>query len=206
MKEDKTKESDTSASRRRLLKALTGTGGMMATGAVLPTKWVSPVVDSIMLPAHAQTSLVVGNYGPAMLVGGRLKSPSVLDLVAPRAEATVAFDATVGNVSFDAFWTVRESDADICGLAYFLNAAALVTLGGTVGRSGNLLGDFQQDINGRTLHFTSQQVDNNGVHLTAMAGAETSPLFAAPGAGCGAVNISMSMNSSSPYPDDEDTV
>lgn len=39
--------------RRRLLKALV-IGGTAA--AVLPEKWVKPVVDTVIVPAHAQGS------------------------------------------------------------------------------------------------------------------------------------------------------
>jgi len=55
--------------RRRLLKALAGSGAVFAAGGVTPTAWQQPVVKSIVLPAHA--SLTCGSVqsysGPIML-------------------------------------------------------------------------------------------------------------------------------------------
>lgn len=52
-KQQEAKIPDTTASRRRkLLKA----GGVVASSALVPEKWIKPVVDNVVLPAHAQTS------------------------------------------------------------------------------------------------------------------------------------------------------
>ncbi|MDH3378156.1 MAG: hypothetical protein OEQ39_14520 [Gammaproteobacteria bacterium] len=57
MKYDKSNES-----RRKLLKsALAGSGAVIA-GKSLPENWTKPVVESVLLPAHAQTSFVGGSY------------------------------------------------------------------------------------------------------------------------------------------------
>jgi hypothetical protein len=48
----KSGDTSTTSGRRRLLKVFAG-GGVVAT---IPVHWVRPVVDSVMLPAHAQTS------------------------------------------------------------------------------------------------------------------------------------------------------
>jgi hypothetical protein len=45
--------------RRRLLKALAGAGGVLATGALLPERWTRPVVESIIVPAHAQATVAL---------------------------------------------------------------------------------------------------------------------------------------------------
>jgi hypothetical protein len=42
--------------RRKILKAISGAGGVMAAGGILPHKWSRPLVDAVLLPAHAQTS------------------------------------------------------------------------------------------------------------------------------------------------------
>jgi hypothetical protein len=42
-------------SRRTTLKTLLAGGGVLSLAA-LPSRWAKPVVDSVMLPAHAQTS------------------------------------------------------------------------------------------------------------------------------------------------------
>ena len=46
--------------RRKILHAMTISGGII-TVAKLPSKWTAPVVESIVLPAHAQTSQTSGN-------------------------------------------------------------------------------------------------------------------------------------------------
>lgn len=43
-------------SRRKLLKSIAAGSGAVIAGKNLPENWTKPVVDSVMLPAHAQTS------------------------------------------------------------------------------------------------------------------------------------------------------
>jgi hypothetical protein len=50
---------DTNSGRRRLLKALSLGGAVTVSDSVVPRSWVSPVVDSVLLPAHAQTSIPI---------------------------------------------------------------------------------------------------------------------------------------------------
>ena len=45
-----------SESRRKLLKSVAAGSGAVIAGKSLPDNWTKPVVDSVMLPAHAQTS------------------------------------------------------------------------------------------------------------------------------------------------------
>ena len=45
-----------SESRRKLLKSIAAGSGAVIAGKNLPENWARPVVDSVMLPAHAQTS------------------------------------------------------------------------------------------------------------------------------------------------------
>lgn len=79
-------------SRRKLLTAMM-TGGAVAGAAGLPKKWTSPVVDSVLLPAHAQTS-------------GDLSDPCQLNVevtgAGDSAQVTVTVSGTVtgpGDVS-----------------------------------------------------------------------------------------------------------
>jgi hypothetical protein len=44
-------------SRREVLKALAAIGGAAAASSFLPEKWVKPVVETGVLPAHAQSSV-----------------------------------------------------------------------------------------------------------------------------------------------------
>jgi hypothetical protein len=42
--------------RRRVLEVIAAGGGVLATSTLLPETWVKPVVDAIVVPAHAQGS------------------------------------------------------------------------------------------------------------------------------------------------------
>ena len=46
-------------SRRQLLKTLAATGGAVSASSLLPGKWVKPVVEVGLLPAHAQVTPTV---------------------------------------------------------------------------------------------------------------------------------------------------
>ena len=47
---------DTRHSRRKLLKTIATGSGAVAAGKSLPESWSRPVVDAVMLPAHAETT------------------------------------------------------------------------------------------------------------------------------------------------------
>jgi len=62
--------SEQNENRRKLLKSIAAGSGAIIAGKSLPESWSKPVVDSVMLPAHAQTSpspctpcLVAALYG-----------------------------------------------------------------------------------------------------------------------------------------------
>jgi len=81
--------------RRRLLKALAGAGGVFATGALLPERWTRPVVESIIVPAHAQaTGVLARSYAGSNFVspGGSVLASRglgqrILNTVIPAANA-----------------------------------------------------------------------------------------------------------------------
>lgn len=51
-----TDKKKTAENRRKLLKTVAAGGGAIIAGKTLPDSWSRPVVDSILLPVHAQTS------------------------------------------------------------------------------------------------------------------------------------------------------
>jgi hypothetical protein len=51
-------------SRRKLLKSIAVGSGAIMSGKSLPENWTRPVVNTVMLPAHAQTSEIVVNPPP----------------------------------------------------------------------------------------------------------------------------------------------
>jgi len=66
---NKTKQNkNTEGSRRKILKSMAVGSGAIIAGKSLPDTWVRPVVDSVILPAHAQTStttlFAIGDTGP----------------------------------------------------------------------------------------------------------------------------------------------
>ena len=86
-------------SRRRLLSAIALGGG---AAAVLPERWVKPVVDAVLLPAHAQATMVQ-NFGlysnqNGNNVQGRL-STGLLDRVAGFLVGTAAAAVPPGDCS-----------------------------------------------------------------------------------------------------------
>lgn len=74
--------------RRRLLKSILVASGAATTASALPEAWVRPVVDSVMLPVHAQTSLIDGRFGGSGVAGALITvAAPVFDVLVPRAYA-----------------------------------------------------------------------------------------------------------------------
>lgn len=77
-------------SRRKLLKSIAAGSGAVVAGRTLPDSWSRPVVDSIVLPAHAQTSARI--YGGLQVTDNeseRNMFAEALDLVLPTAQADI---------------------------------------------------------------------------------------------------------------------
>ena len=71
-------------SRRKLLKSIAAGSGAIVAGKSLPESWAKPVVDSVMLPAHAETSIT--SYSdmdiPIPNMNGSLVNPNQDNMVA----------------------------------------------------------------------------------------------------------------------------
>jgi len=81
-------DNENSRSRRRLLKALAGAGGVYTAGKVLPETWSRPVVDALTLPAHAQMSgTYYGQVEEVLLGRAEPGGSSLLDILVPAAQA-----------------------------------------------------------------------------------------------------------------------
>ena len=101
-------------SRRRALKSLAGTGAVASAGLMLPERWTRPVVESAVLPAHAQGSVALnGNF--QVMVGlninvadARDASGGLLGFLVPAAHAGNGGDDEV-TICLD----VGGSQADI---------------------------------------------------------------------------------------------
>jgi hypothetical protein len=56
-------------SRRKLLKTAVVGGGIIGASKAMPEKWSKPVVDSVLIPAHAATTGSGGGGGGGTTVG-----------------------------------------------------------------------------------------------------------------------------------------
>jgi hypothetical protein len=95
-------------SRRKLLKSIAAGSGAIVAGKSLPEEWKKPVVDSIMLPAHAQTS-------PA---------PSPAPETCSTINVTFSFTTTVignGAVGYDIYPAGGGGSIDGDGIGFFSN-------------------------------------------------------------------------------------
>lgn len=84
------KDKNSSESRRKLLKSIALGSGAVVAGKSLPESWSRPVVDSVMLPAHAQTSGLI--YGGTALMAAldsddQSLMAQVMDSLVPEVEA-----------------------------------------------------------------------------------------------------------------------
>lgn len=83
--------------RRRLLKLLAATGGSLALSTTVPTRWIAPVVEVGILPAHAQTSqqpqiVIEATLCPGEPLVGSLTS--AISAVPNKADIFFVFDTT----------------------------------------------------------------------------------------------------------------
>ena len=134
MSED-TKTNKNTNARRAILKSMAAGGGAIAAGKMVPEKWTQPVIESVVLPAHAQTSpgdeptfpglsgLYNGNTVIAGLGGNGLNgvlvaeskgiNKRILDYMVPAAYAGTIADDVTGD------YCNSGSEADI---AFFVDA------------------------------------------------------------------------------------
>jgi len=79
-------DNNRNSARRRLLKIIAGSGSAAVGAGLVHREWARPVVQAVVLPAHAQTSCGGGQsyFGSVILTqtGG---GAGMLDLVAPPA-------------------------------------------------------------------------------------------------------------------------
>lgn len=123
--------------RRTTLKTLLAGGGVLSLAA-LPSRWAKPVVDSVMLPAHAQTS-PGGANGFAVEVDVSDAS-DWLDWLVPKAHAGVRVTVPSG------FLCIQETGDDSFEASY--DTGDVVTYG--AGKYGDCVtlscGRFEADL------------------------------------------------------------
>lgn len=121
MSSQKDDDNKQSQKRRTTLKTLLAGGGVVTLGA-LPTRWFKPVVDSVSLPAHAQTSGESGRAHNGFQVTLLSGKTDWLDSIFPKAYAGfrsprsgfLCIEAT-GSESIKASFEVDSSSTVLAG-------------------------------------------------------------------------------------------
>ncbi len=99
--------------RRKLLKSLAAGSGAVIAGKTLPEHWSRPVIESVVLPAHAQTSAALVTYTASAATGlfvmnthqgEESRFASIADSLVPTANA----GAGPGNDGFYVCATVDD--------------------------------------------------------------------------------------------------
>jgi len=88
--------------RRKLLKSIAAGSGAIVAGKSLPENWTRPVVDSVMLPAHAQTTC-----------SGTLETTNT--------PIVIFISGVTGNLDFAANGNPIATDVPIVGNAFSIN-------------------------------------------------------------------------------------
>lgn len=97
-------DSTRASGRRRALQAL-ALGGVSA--ALLPERWVKPVIDTVIVPAHAQASIttITGIYSNQWLVGAApgnyLERFAGFFISSAHAQTSPPFNSNVECITFD---------------------------------------------------------------------------------------------------------
>jgi len=128
-----------SESRRTLLKSIAAGSGAIVAGKSLPDSWTKPVVDSVMLPAHAQTScqaiddtytLDPGEPGASVPAPGVLGNDSCTTVVR-NTNAVVIQNGPVLSLTVNAdgsFQYEVEQEATIFTFTYTTESGATATV------------------------------------------------------------------------------
>lgn len=189
--------------RRRLLKILAATGGAFASSTVLPSRWTRPVIDSLMIPLHAQASPLPLVVGPFTAVSNQ--AGSLFDLLVAPVHAATSRAVLVGNASVDLAWNLNTSGYSICVEADVdtPNGIVNVLLSGGGGRVGNQLDPYSGALPGGSLQIVNQMAGVTELSFNAQFQAASTNGTASPaGTGC-FLNTTLSLQMSSPYPEGE---
>ena len=118
-------------SRRQLLKALIAAGGAMTTAMMLPGKWLTPVVEVGVLPAHAQTSPVPSSTSRPAITP--TPTPTLTPTPTPTPTPTRVIYSIIGCYAFNSQGSGIITPTDtIVSYADLLPAAPSVQLRQTI--------------------------------------------------------------------------
>lgn len=184
------------SARRRLLKSVVAGGGVLATGKLLPENWARPVVQSVVLPAHAQTS--PGSFdglfdtGELLVDASGSRPGSILDMFISPAHAAAFGCNTVTRIQIN----VSGDQADVC-LSTADDAQQSPT---SVNLETGELNDIAS-VGDSTVGMSDMRVSADASQVTGFLG-ECSSFTANRSGGmlsCGPLNVSASEYLSSPF-------
>ena len=153
--ENSSKNTQKEISRRELLKALAATTGAVAAASMLPSQWVSPVIEAGVLPAHAQgsvtgVSVVIRQTVPgySFRINGGSERPAGSSVtftnqafgtiytleyryVGPEAVSRARFEYSIDGGSFQEIAAADPSNTDNSGSFAVYNTMQLVRASGS---------------------------------------------------------------------------
>lgn len=194
--------------RRNLLKALVAGSGAFAMGKKVPESWVKPLVKSVALPAHAQTSPASGpfdGYYTKLLVGmldpnekkNNDVADSILDMFVPAAEAEIPYGCN--NVTRLQI-SISGDKADVCvssGFAAYQDTTDVNTASGDL---NNIL-----SVGSSAISLTSMKVTKSPPQVTGTSNCPSLTGFVAPLINgtfkCIPANVASRIQLSSPFED-----
>ncbi len=190
------KEKNNIGARRRLLKSVVAGGGVLATGRLLPENWARPVVQSVMLPAHAQTSpasfdgLYVFENGS---IGDALESQpgSILDMFVSPAHAGHLTCNAVSRIQIN----VSGGNADICFTYFGDNRPGSTSVNESTGELADAtISGPGAELVGMQVSSDATQIDGAVDHCFPFVATRTSGSFSC-------LNVTTNMFLSSPFAD-----
>ena len=198
-------DSKSAAARRRILKTLLAGGGVIAGAKALPEKWAKPVVESVVLPAHAQGSPVPLIFTTRPMPGpGPAKQPTakpeqstasaLLDMIIPPAEAEVLelCGVPLFDLDFEVANPTGSGPVNICFSATIISEVPDFQTALASTNSANAITDFSYSGSGDTFcvgfwEFTNVAINGAGdtvsgdvLHRPPFSNATCSTSYSAP--------------------------
>lgn len=186
-------KTEKNTARRRLLKSVVAGGGVLATGKLLPENWARPVVQSVVLPVHAQTSPVsfdgLFDTGELLVDAGGSQPGSILDMFVSPAHAAHLTCNAVSRIQIN----VSGGNANICFTTFSSNFPGSTSVNESTGElaDASISGTGAQLINMQVSSDASRiegDIDHCGPFVASRSGGSFSCL-----------NVTSSDYLSSPY-------
>lgn len=168
-KTEKTSNKSTTASnedqintRRKALKSMLAASGVVAGSQALSSEWTRPLVESVVLPAHAQTSNTASTYDSGLVGVGLLSNQpwyaktNLLDSLISPAQAggdyyrgvrdsACGSDQVIGTADggYRIMFKIDGSNVDVC-----------------IKSEGNIVADYQRCTQQATASLSGQNITN----------------------------------------------